>query len=217
MQPDHSLRHRERLAVGRRVCPGHGHFLPAEVFHAPELGNEVREVGHALRGMVDVALQIDHRGPLLEHAVAETLIDGCRHFPHVGIALADVQVVADADDIRHEGDHVRRFAHRLPVRDLRRALVEVGHGQPEEVAGRGEAEPGARGVVPELRNREAGIPDPRGDVARAQLLEHGRHLEQRFQLLAALLPGEQEIPTVQLREGFGGERVDHAVDVVRGQ
>ena len=74
----------------------------------------------------------------------------CATSQHVGVALADVHVVADADHLRHEGDHVRRLAHRLPVGDLALSLVEVGDGEAQQVAGRGEAEARAGGVVAEL-------------------------------------------------------------------
>ena len=99
--------------------------------------------------MVDVALQVDERRALFKNIVLKALFDGVDDLVHVGVALADVHIVTDADDVGHEGDHVRRFADRLSVRHLRFALVEILHLKTEEVRGRGEGEAGARRVVAE--------------------------------------------------------------------
>ena len=62
--------------------------------------------------------------------------DRIHHLMHVGVALADVHIVADADHVRHEGDHVGRLAHGLAVGHLALALVKVLHGQAQQVAPR---------------------------------------------------------------------------------
>ena len=79
----------------------------------------------------------------------------------VGVPLADVHVIADADDIGHEGDHIGGFAYRLAVGDLRLALVEILHAEPEQVGGAGETETGARGIVTEQGHGQPAVEHPR--------------------------------------------------------
>src|SRR5699024_2399598 len=98
---------------------------------------------------------------LLQNAVLETLGHGLNNFLLVGVALADVHVVTDADDVSHEADHVRRLAHRLAVGYLALALVEVLHLEAQQVAGRGEGETGPRGVVTEQADAQARLEDLR--------------------------------------------------------
>ena len=62
---------------------------------------------------------------MVEHAVGVGLGNGLGDLGHVGVALADVHVVADADDVGHERDHRGGLADGLAVRDLALALVEV--------------------------------------------------------------------------------------------
>ena len=68
-QSDDSLRYRQRLAVAGRVCPCHGYLLALEVLYSAEVMDDMVEVGESLSGMVDVALQVDQRGLLLQHSV----------------------------------------------------------------------------------------------------------------------------------------------------
>ena len=106
--------------------------------------------------MVAVALQVDDRRPLRQDAV---LVARARPTAatsgHVLVALADEHVVADADDLGQEGDHVGGLAHRLAVRDLRLALVEVHAAQAEQARGAGEGEARARRLVAEVRDAPA--------------------------------------------------------------
>ena len=117
-QADNALRHREGFAVGGGIGPGHRYLFAPEVFHAAHLADDVESVCHGLRRVVDVALEIDESRALLEDAVFKALFDGVDDLVHIGVALADVHIVADADDVGHEGDHVCRLADGLPVRDL---------------------------------------------------------------------------------------------------
>ena len=68
-QADDALGHGEGLAVAGRIGPGHGDLLALQVLHAAELVDDVQHVGHALGGVVDVALQVDQGRLLLQHPV----------------------------------------------------------------------------------------------------------------------------------------------------
>ena len=81
-QADDALRHGEGLAVGGAVSPGHGDLLALQVLHAAEVVNDVQHVGHALGGVVDIALQVDQGGLLLQNAVLVALSHGVSHFLH---------------------------------------------------------------------------------------------------------------------------------------
>ena len=69
-QADDALRHGEGFAVGGRIGPAHGDLLALELFHSSEMVDDVQHVSHALGGVVDVALEVDQRGPLFQHAIA---------------------------------------------------------------------------------------------------------------------------------------------------
>ena len=194
-QPRDALRHRQRLAVGRAVCPRHGDLLALEVLDRlvqivafAERVDAMQHVRHALRRVVDIALEVDQRGLLFEHARLVALGHGVDDVVHIRIALADVHIVADADDVGHEGDHVRGLAHRFAVRDLALALVEILHLKAEEVARRREREARAGGVIAEQRNAEAGIKDFRGDIVLPQVTQRVGHGEHGGDLIVGLFP-----------------------------
>ena len=162
--------------------------------------DQVQRIGHALGRMVDIALKVDKRRDLLEHAVAVTLAHRLGNLMHIGVALADVHIIADTDNIGHEGDHVRRLADRLAVRDLRFALVEVLNLQPEHVAGGGEAEARARRIVAEQRDAKAALKNLGGDVLLAHVAQRVGDSKDGFQLVVRFLPGEEEIIFVHALE-----------------
>ena len=87
--------------------------------------DDVQHVSHGLGGVVDVALEVDQGGLLLQHAVLVALGHGVHELVHVGVALADVHVVADTDHVGHEGNHVGGLAHGLAVGYLGFALVQI--------------------------------------------------------------------------------------------
>ena len=68
---------------------------------------------------------------------------------HVGVALADVHVIADSDDVCHERDHVGGLTDGLAVCYLGFALVQILYFQSQQVAGGSEGEAGTGGVVAE--------------------------------------------------------------------
>ena len=94
---------------------------------------QLHQVGHALGGVVDVALQVDQVGPLLQDAGREAVFHGGGYLLHVRVTRAQENVVADADELGKEGDHVGRLAHGLAVGDLRTALVQVLNAQAQQV------------------------------------------------------------------------------------
>ena len=97
--------------------------------------DDVIEVRHGLCRMVDVALQVDERRALFKHTMMEAFIDGIHESLHVFMAFADKHVIADTDDIRHEGYHVRGLADGLTMGDLGFLLIQVIDGQTEQIAG----------------------------------------------------------------------------------
>ncbi|CCX41636.1 unknown [Clostridium sp. CAG:1024] len=198
-QADDALRDGQRLAVARAVGPGHGDLLALQVLDAAHLMDDVERIRHALRGMVDVALEIHERGLLLEHAVLVALRHGVDDLMHVGVALADVHIVADTDRVRHEGDHVCGLADGLAVRDLALALVKILNFQTQQVAGGCEREARAGAVVAEQRDAEAGVKDLRGYVVLAQMAQRVRNGEHRFDLILRFFPGQEKVAFVHVR------------------
>ena len=65
------------------------------------------------------------------------------------MALTDVHVIPDTDDLCHKGDHIGGLSDSFAVGDLRLLLVQVLALESQQVAGGGKGEPGAGGVVPE--------------------------------------------------------------------
>ncbi len=147
--------------------------------------------------MVEVALEVDERRPLLEDALEVSLVDGLRHFQHVGVALSDVHVVPDPDHVGHEGDHVRRLPDRLAVRHLRRRLVEVLHLEAEEIARRGVAEPGPGGLVPKDRDPQTAVEDPGRQIPLSHRPQDSCDLEHAKEFVLRLFPSEKEVLRVQ--------------------
>ena len=202
-QADDALRDGQRLAVAGAVGPGHGDLLALEVLHAAEVVDDVQHVGHALRRMVDVALQVDERRALLEDAVAVAFFQSVHERLLILVTLMDVHVVADADDVSHEGDHVGGLTDGLAVRDLALLLVEDLLLEAEEVAGGSEGEAGTGGVVAEEGDAEAGVEDLGGLVALAQVAQGVGYGKDGVDLVVGLVPGPVEVGLI------------HVVDVQR--
>ena len=117
--------------------------------------------------MVHIALQVHQSGLLLQDTVAVAFLHGVHKGLLILVALADEHIIADADDVGHEGHHVRGLADGLAVGDLALALVQVLDLQAQQVAGGGEGKAGAGGVVPEQGDAQAGLEDL--DVYKRQL------------------------------------------------
>ena len=64
--------------------------------------DDVERIRHRLCRVIDVALQVDERRALLEHAVLVAFVDIFCDVFHVRMAFADVHVVTDTDDVSHE-------------------------------------------------------------------------------------------------------------------
>ncbi len=95
------------------------------------------------------------------------------------------------------------------------ALVEVLHRKAEEVAGAGEAEAGARGIVAEERDAEPGIEHAAGDVVFAQAAQDFRHEEGRGDFVIAFFPREEEVVLIQAGGVKRGEPPDELADADR--
>jgi hypothetical protein len=101
-QRDDRLRHGERLSIRRRIRPAHRDLLAAQRFERTERAHQVHQIRHRLRRMVLIALQVDNRRPLRQHARAEALLNRRGDLRHVLVSLAQEDVVADADHFGHE-------------------------------------------------------------------------------------------------------------------
>ena len=110
------------------------------------------EVGESLSGMVDVALQVDQSGLLLQHSVLVALFESVRDLFLICVTFAYVHIVADAHYICHKADHVGCLAHRLAVGYLAFALVEILYLKSQQTARRGKGEACAGGVIAEVRD-----------------------------------------------------------------
>ena len=153
----------------------------------------MKHIGHALGGVVDIALEIHQGRPLLQHPVPVALGHRVGYGLHIGVTLSDVHIVPDTDDIGHEGDHIGGLPHGLAVGDLALALVQVLDLQAQQVAGAGEGEAGPGGVVPEEGDAQAGIKDPRGNVPLPQIPQRVRHGKHPGDLLVRLVPSEEKV------------------------
>ena len=158
--------------------------------------DDVQQVRHGLGGVVHVALEVDQGGPLLQDALFIALVQGVHEGLLVFVALLDEHIVPDADDIGHEGDHVGGFPDGLAVGDLALLLVQVLDFQAQQVAGAGEGEPGAGGVVPEDGDAQAGVENLGGDVPLPQVPQSVGHGEDGVQLVVRLVPGPVEVVPV---------------------
>ena len=217
-QTDNALRHGQGLAVGGRVSPGHSDLLTLQVLHAAKVVDDMQHIGHALGGMVHIALQVYQSGTLLQNAVPVAFLQGVHKGLLIGVTLANVHIIADTDDISHEGDHVGGFPDGLAVGDLRLFLVQDLLLQAQQVAGGGEGETGAGGIVTEQGNAQAGVEDTGALVALAQVAQSVGHGEDSIDFVIGLVPSPIEIilihvidvQGVQMAGQFNGlAHVDH--------
>ena len=137
-EADNALRDGEGLAVARGIGPGHGDLLPLEILHTAEVVDDVKHIRHTLRRVVNVALEVHKRRALLENAVAVALFERVHEGLLILVTLADEHIVANADDVGHEGDHVCRFAHGLAVCDLGFLFIKYLLLKTQQVARGGE-------------------------------------------------------------------------------
>ena len=120
------------------------------------------QVGQRLGWMVDVALEVDHRG-----------LGVPGHLAHVCVALVRDEVVTDGDPVPVPGQDDPHVLRTLPVGHLRLLGVEVvrvsaqlGHPRFERVAGPG-------GLVQEQHEQGLVGEEPMGLASPELLLELG--------------------------------------------
>ena len=121
------------------------------------------------------------------------------------MTLADEHIIADTDDVRHEGDHVGSLANRFAVGDLGLLLVQILHLQTQQIAGGGEGETGAGGVVAEDGNAQSGVEHAGALVTLTQVAECVRHGENGVDLVIGLVPSPIEIVLVHIVDVQGGQ------------
>ena len=204
-QADHTLGNGQGLAVGGGIRPGHSDLLALQVLHAAEVVDDVQHIGHALGGVIHVALQVHQSGLLLQNTVAVAFLHGVHEGLLILVTLADEHIIADADDVGHEGHHVGRLADGLAVGDLGLLLVQILHLQTQQVAGGGEGEAGTGGVVAEDGDAQAGIEHAGALVALAQVAQSVGHGEDGVDLVVGLVPSPIEIGLVHVVDVQGGQ------------
>ena len=195
-QADNALGHGERLAITGRVGPAHCDFLAAQIFERAEMTFQLQQVGQRLCGMVNIALEIDDTGSLVEDAPVKPFLHRLRDFAHIGIAFAQVHVVADADRLGQKRNHVGGLAHGFAMGDLGLLLVQLRQAQTQGIDGRGEAEPGAGRVVAEDRDGQAGVKHPERLARLVQLAQALGQERHRAEFVAGLFPGQEKILAV---------------------
>ena len=83
--------------------------------------------------MVDITLEVYESGSLLENAVIVAFLNCFGNGLHVCVALTDVHVIADTDDICHEGNHVCCLTYCFTMCDLGNLLIKILNLETEEV------------------------------------------------------------------------------------
>ena len=202
-QTNDTLRNGQGLAVGGRVGPSHSDLLALQVLHAAEVVDDMEHIGHALGGMVHIALQVDQSGSLLQNAVTVAVFQSVHEGLHVLVALTDVHIVTDADDISHEGDHVGGLTDGFAVGDLRLLLIQNLFFQTQQVAGGSEGETGAGGVVTEQGNAQTGVEDLGGLVALTQVTQSVGYGKDGVDLVVGLVPSPVEVGLVHIVDAQG--------------
>ena len=117
---------------------------------------------------------------------------------HIGVALADIHIIPNADDIRHKRNHVRGFAHGFAVGDLAFALVKVLHLEAEQIAGRSKREARAGGIIPEEADAKAAVKNFCGNVVLPEVAQRIRNGEHGLQLITRLFPGQEKVAFIHV-------------------
>ena len=162
--------------------------------------DDVQHVRHTLGRMVDVALQVHKRRLLLEDAVPESFRHRVDDIMHVLVAFSDIHVIADTDDVRHEGNHIGSFTYRLAMSDLALLLIQILYFEAEQIAGRSKAEARACGIVAEQADAKPGLKHFGGNVILAHVAKRIGHGKYRIDLVIRLLPGQEEVIFIHLFE-----------------
>jgi len=162
--------------------------------------------------VIDIALEVHQGGSLLKHTVVIAILHSLGNGLHVGMALADVHIVANADDVGHEADHVGSLADRLTVGDLTGLLVQVLHLEAKQVAGAGETETCSGGVVAEYRDSKATIKHFGGNVVLAQGTQNFRYLKHGCNFVVGLLPSMEKVIEIHVVCFEGLQLLDHLLN-----
>ena len=197
-QADDALGHRQRLGVAGRVGPAHGDA--AALDGAAEVLAQPQQVGQRLGGVIDVALQVDHRHHPRIVAGHQVVGDAAQHVAHEAVALAEDQVVAHPQRVGVHAQHRAGLLGGLSVRHLRGRPVDDDrlHAQPGRGAGPGRFR--ARGVVEEHRIGELVGQEGGGGPCPVEGFQAGRHGQQCVEI------GSR--PVVRGQQAAAAQRID---------
>ena len=119
---------------------------------------------------------------------------------HVFVALADVHIIADTDNVSHEGNHVSGLTNGLTMSDLALALVKILNLKTKQVTSRCKRETGTGRVITEQGDAQAGLEYLGGDVMLSHVTQSVSYGENSLDLIIGLLPGQEEIALVHIFE-----------------
>jgi len=197
-ESDDGLRHREGLAIRGAVGPAHDELLALEVLNATEVVDEVAKIGGGLSGVVLIALQVDDAGLLRKNTLLLALLASLGDLKLVLVALTEEQIVTDADDLSHEGQHGGSLTDSLTVGNLALGLIHIKNRETKKSAGRGEGRAGASGLVTEDRHSAVALKDTAADVLLVELLNGLSDEDESVDLLLRVIPGAKEVTTVHI-------------------
>ncbi len=127
---------------------------------------------------------------------------------HEAVALAEDEVVADAERVRVHAEHRACLLGRLAVRDLRRGAVDDHRMRAEPRRGARPARLGARRVVEEEAVVQLALQQGRWDAAPIEQLQRLGHAAERIELLAPPFVGQQHAAAVQRVEDRVIDRIE---------
>jgi len=192
------LRDGEGLAVGRTVGPAHDELLALEVLNATKVVDEVAKIGGGLSGVILIALEVDDAGLLRKNALLLALLAGLGDLELVLVALTEEEIITDADDLGHEGQHGGSLTNSLTVGDLALGLVHIENREAKKGAGRGEGGAGASGLVTEDGHSAVALEHTAAHVLLVELLKSLSSQNESVDLLLRVIPGAEEVTTVHL-------------------
>jgi len=195
---DDGLRHREGLAIRGAVGPAHDELLALQVLDATKVVDEVAEIGGGLSGVILIALQVDDAGLLRKNALFLALLASLGDLELVLVALTKEEIITDADDLSHEGEHGSGLTDSLTVGDLALGLVHIKDREAKQGAGRGEGGASASGLVTEDGHSAVALEHTAAHVLLVQLLKSLSGQDQSIDLLLGVIPSAKEVTSVHI-------------------
>jgi len=197
-ESDDGLRDGEGLAIRGAVGPAHDELLALEVLNTTKVVDEVAKISGGLSGVVLIALKVDDAGLLRKNTLLLALLAGLGDLKLVLVALTEEQIVTDADDLSHEGQHGGSLTDSLTVGNLALGLIHIKNRETKKSAGRGEGRAGASGLVTEDRHSAVALKDTAADVLLVELFKSLSGENESVDLFLRVVPSAEEITTVHL-------------------